>query len=119
MQQVAHEAQDMTRAAGAIIELAEHDVMVYRAAVGAAASQLGLRIPKAGSLSGLCVETGAVLRCDDADVDPRVNREACRKVGLRSMVVVPLVHDAASVGVLKVVSPAPGHFTDGDGMRSS
>jgi len=45
-----------------------------------------------------------VLRCDDTESDPRVNREACRKIGLRSMVVVPLYHNGGPVGVLKVLS---------------
>ena len=94
------------------MELAEGDEMVYRAASGMAARLLGLRLKRASSLSGLCVETNEALRCDDSETDPRVDREACRKVGLRSMVVAPLVHDGTAVGVLKIVSPTKGFFTD-------
>ena len=39
--------------------------MVYRVASGTAASQVGLRLKIDASLSGLCVRTGEVLRCDD------------------------------------------------------
>ena len=53
---------------------------------------LGLRLARKGSLSGLCVQTGDILRCEDSEIDPRVDREACRRVGLRSMVVTPLKH---------------------------
>src|SRR5262249_49358422 len=42
----------------------------------------------------------------------RVDREACRKVGLRSMIVVPLIHHGDAVGALKVFSPALAAFGD-------
>jgi diguanylate cyclase (GGDEF)-like protein len=55
-----------------------------------------------------------VLRCDDSETDCRVDLEACRKVGLRSMVVVPLRHQDTVVGVLKVMSERVGAFDDAD-----
>lgn len=112
MQLVTQQTQELTKAAGAIIELAEGEEMVYRAAAGIAESQLGLRLKRSGSLSGQCVHEGQILRCDDSENDPRVDREACRKVGLRSMIVVPLKHNESTVGVLKVVSPSIGSFSD-------
>jgi diguanylate cyclase (GGDEF)-like protein len=111
---VAREAQALTRASGAVVELAEGDDMVYRAVSGIAANQLGLRLSRATSLSGMSVATGAPLRCDDSEDDPRVDRQACRRVGLRSMVVVPLAYDDAPVGVLKVLGARPGAFGDAD-----
>jgi diguanylate cyclase (GGDEF)-like protein/PAS domain S-box-containing protein len=75
---------------------------------------VGLRLPVATSLSGRAVRSGEVLRCDDAEADPRVDREACRRVGARSLLLVPLRHGGATVGVLKVASPAPGVFGDED-----
>lgn len=95
---VVEELQRITGAGGAIVELAE--------------AQLGLRLGLANSLSGLCVKTGKVLRCDDPEIDSRVDREACRKVGLRSMVVVPLFHMDNTVGVIKIISPHPNYFTE-------
>ena len=88
--------------------------MVYRAASGTAEPQLGLRLNRSGSMSGLCVETQQILRCDDSDTDCRIDREACRKVGLRSMLVVPLKHLDTTVGVLKVVAPSVNAFSDAD-----
>ena len=55
-----------------------------------------------------------MLTCDDSETDPRVDKEACRLVGLRSMIVVPLRHEAEVVGVLKVFSPDPRNFDDAD-----
>lgn len=104
----------LINADGAVIELAEGDDMVYRAASGIAANQLGLHLKVAGSLSGLCVQSATALRCDDSELDTRVDREACRRVGLRSMIVVPLRHQDETVGVLKAMSSQAGKFRDAD-----
>lgn len=106
--------QQLTGADGAVVELAEGDEMVYRASSGLAATLLGLRLKRHGSLSGLCVETGDILRCEDSETDPRVDREACRRVGLRSMVVTPLRHMDTTVGVLKVVGTTVNAFSADD-----
>jgi diguanylate cyclase (GGDEF)-like protein len=111
---VAEQVQQLTGAGGAIVELAEGDEMVYRAASGMAKAQLGLRLSRQGSLSGLCVAAAEILRCDDSDTDPRVDREACRKVGLRSMVTAPLKHGDTVVGVLKLASPGVAAFSERD-----
>ena len=114
MSLVTERARAFTNAMGAVVELAEGDDMVYRAAAGAVESHLGLHLKRATSLSGLCVQQGCVLRCDDSEADSRVDLEACRRVGLRSMVVVPLRHHDTVVGVLKVMSERVAAFDDGD-----
>jgi len=52
MSVVVERALDLVKADGAVIELAEDDEMVYRAASGIAAGQLGLRLKLAASLCG-------------------------------------------------------------------
>lgn len=99
---------------GAAIELAEGEDMVYQSASGIAQGQIGLRLKRANSLSGLCVKTGQAQRCDDSDLDPRVDREACRRMGLRSMIVIPLRHRGETIGVLKAMSAQPAKFLDSD-----
>jgi diguanylate cyclase (GGDEF)-like protein len=111
---VAERAEQLTGAQGAAVELAEGDDMVYRAASGSVANMLGLRLARETSLSGLCVSTGEILRCDDSETDPRVDRDACRRVGLRSMVVAPLKHLETTVGALKVLAPEVSAFSDYD-----
>jgi diguanylate cyclase (GGDEF)-like protein len=101
---------------GAAIELAEGDDMVYRAVAGCAGAHLGLRLKQGSSLSGLCVKTGEILRCDDSETDARVDREACRTIGLRSMIVMPLRHRDATVGVLKAMAGQAGKFEKSDEM---
>ena len=111
MSLVVARAGEMTNASGAVIEIAEGDEMVYRSASGGAAGQIGLRLKQATSLSGLSVRSGQVLICADAFTDPRVDQVACKKVGVRSMVVVPLRHRRKVVGALKVYSPLPSAFS--------
>jgi diguanylate cyclase (GGDEF)-like protein len=114
MDLVCQKSQILTGASGGVVELVEDGQMVYRAASGIAKPQLGLRLNKAGSLSGLCVEQRQILNCKDSDIDDRVDKDACSRVGLRSMIVVPLNHGDATVGVLKVVSSEVDAFTDAD-----
>ncbi len=114
MAYVAERGRHLTHAASAVVELAEQDDMVYRAAAGMAGNLLGMRLKRAGSLSGLCVQTGEILCCIDSETDDRVDREACRRVGLRSMLVTPLRHLDTTVGVLKVMSPEVGKFGEAD-----
>ena len=104
----------MTRlvaADGACLELAEGDELVYEAASGLAAGFTGLRVKKGASLSGLCMTSNQMWRSDDTETDPRVDREACRRIGLRSMIVMPLRYDERTFGVLKLMSARVAAFT--------
>jgi diguanylate cyclase (GGDEF)-like protein len=114
MNYVAERAQQITHAQGAVVELVEGEEMVYRAVAGTASGMLGVRLRRETSLSGLCVAQATALRSDDSETDPRVDREACRRVGVRSMVVVPLIHLGSAVGALKVFWATPEGFSAGD-----
>ena len=111
---ITERAQEITLADGGIVELVEGDEMVYRAASGLAADSVGIRLSVATSVSGLCIRLGRPLTCDDTESDPRVDREACRRLSIRSMVVVPLLNGDQPIGVLKVSSYEPDHFGDDD-----
>ncbi len=111
---ITHRAQDLTRSSGAVLEIRDGDRMRYWSASGIAGNQVGTLVPLEGSLSGRSLDEGRVLRCDDSETDPRVNREACRRVGLRSMLVAPLYFRRQVVGVLKVVSTTPAAYGDAD-----
>jgi diguanylate cyclase (GGDEF)-like protein len=111
---VASRAQEITGAAAGVVELLEGDEMVHHAVSGAAAPFVGVRSAVKASLSGLCLLQNEVLLCDDAEDDPRVGREACMRVGARSMLCVPLVHSKQAVGVLNVYDPNAYAFGDDD-----
>jgi diguanylate cyclase (GGDEF)-like protein len=112
LETVVEKALELTGADGAVVELPTGGEMIYRAVAGTAEEFLGMRIPVEGSLSGLCLATLEPLVVADAEEDARVNAEACRKVGARSLVVVPLVHAGEAAGVLKVYSALPAAVGD-------
>jgi diguanylate cyclase (GGDEF)-like protein len=112
MREVAQRAAVLTQADGAVVELVDGEEMVYSAVSGTAEGSLGLRLKQAASLSGLCVEQGVPLNCEDASTDERVDRVACERVGVGSMICVPLFHRGKAVGVLKVISSRKSAFND-------
>lgn len=105
---------EVTSGNGAVIEIVDGDQLVYRAASGAARQHVGLRLPFAGSLSGLAVTEKSIMRCDDTEHDPRVDGEACRRIGIRSMLIAPLLEGNVAVGALKTFSTSPKAFGDLD-----
>lgn len=114
MQFVVERTLSLVDADGAVIELAEQDAMVYRAASGIAAKSLGLRLSIGSSLSGMCITSGEILTCPDSEMDTRVDKAACRKMGIRSMVVVPLTFQDTTIGVLKAASSHAYKFDQQD-----
>jgi N-acetylmuramoyl-L-alanine amidase/putative methionine-R-sulfoxide reductase with GAF domain len=114
LQLVAERAQTITGADGVAIAIAEGDEIICRASVGRMAPDRGVRLDSKAGFSGACFRTGRVIRCDDSERDPRVNLEACRRLGTRSMVAVPLKAQGSVLGLLEVFSTEPFAFKDGD-----
>jgi N-acetylmuramoyl-L-alanine amidase/putative methionine-R-sulfoxide reductase with GAF domain len=114
LQLVAERAQTITGADGIAIALAEGDEIICRASVGEMAPDRGVRLDAKAGFSGACFRTGRIVRCDDSEKDPRVNVEACRRLGTRSMVAVPLLGQQSVVGLLEAFSTEPFGFNDSD-----
>ena len=110
---IAQRAQAFTNASGAAVALSEGnaDEIVCRARSGASAPDVGVTLRVEGSFTGLCIQSGKELRCDDAETDTRVDTAAIRSLGIRSMVVTPVKEDNKVVGVLAVFAPTPHAFT--------
>jgi TPR repeat protein len=116
LQLVAERAQVFTRATGAAIAFSEGREMVCVATSGADAPGLDVRLQVGSGFSGECVRSGHLLRCDDSETDPRVDRESCRLLGIRSMIAVPVRLGDAVVGLLEVFSPKPNAFSANDNI---
>jgi diguanylate cyclase len=112
MTSIVGEALVLTKAEGAVVELPEGDELVHRATAGTAVDYQGARLKQNHSLSGLCLSTGEQLYCEDSETDPRVDREVARRTNARSAMVVPLVFDGKTTGVLKVWAAAPKAFDE-------
>jgi N-acetylmuramoyl-L-alanine amidase/putative methionine-R-sulfoxide reductase with GAF domain len=111
---VAERALAITGADGLAIALAENNEIVLRAAVGIVRPDVGARIDRDSAFSGACFRTAQVVNCDDTETDPRVNLEACRKLGARSMIAVPLCGRRRVIGVLEAFSAWPFGFNESD-----
>jgi putative methionine-R-sulfoxide reductase with GAF domain len=114
LQLLAERALTFTRATGAAIALTDGASMICRASAGQDAPGLGARFSIGSGFSGECVRTGELLRCDDSETDPVVDRESCRGLGIRSMIAVPIRWDDAVIGLLEVFSPEPYAFNTND-----
>lgn len=112
MDLVTYRAQQITDAHGACVELVVKNELVYSASSGMAEKFLGLRLSTRDSLSGESIKLRKTLICSNIEEDHRVNKSACRKVGLKSMIVTPLICGNDVVGVLKVLSADTDHFTE-------
>ena len=111
---VAERALAITGADGLAIALAENSEIVLRAAAGIVRPDVGARIDRDSAFSGACFRMAQVVNCDDTETDPRVNLQACRKLGARSMVAVPLCGRRRVIGVLEAFSAWPFGFNESD-----
>lgn len=115
MERIVEQAVQLVPGAdGATIELLIEGQLRYVCAAGTLAPFVGMPLDPTRSLSGLALAQNRTERCDDPEVDERVDRDACRREGTTSMVCVPLRRGAEPVGVLKVSSTAPHAFREAD-----
>jgi hypothetical protein len=111
---IGERARTLTRGTSAAIALVHKDGVMCRASVGESAPALGTRLDVNSGLSGECFREGLALRCDDAEVDPRVDLESCRRLGVRSILAAPVRFERDTVGLLMVFAPEPFNFDEGD-----
>ena len=111
---IGERARSLTRGTSAAIALVHKGGVMCRASVGESAPALGVRLDVNSGLSGECFRRGKALRCDDAEHDPRVDLESCRRLGVRSIVVAPVRYERDTVGLLMVFAKDPFNFDEGD-----
>jgi hypothetical protein len=111
---IGERARALTRGTSAAIALMHKGGVMCRASVGESAPALGTRLDVNSGLSGECFRAGKALRCDDAEHDPRVDLESCRRLGVRSIVAAPVRYERDTVGLLMVLAKEPFNFDEGD-----
>lgn len=114
LQLVAERAIAITGADGLGIALAENNEIVLRASAGAIKPDVGARIQRDSAFSGACFRAAQIIHCHDTETDDRVNLYACRQLGTRSMVAVPLCGRRRVIGLLEAFSAEPFGFNDSD-----
>ncbi len=114
LQFIAERALTISGASGIAIALAEAGEIVCRGTAGDTAPPLGLKLSLQSGLTAVCYLTGTVVRCDDSETDTRVDRDACRQLGIRSVVAVPLRTPLGVGGLIEAFEKQSYAFTDGD-----
>jgi hypothetical protein len=111
---IGERARALTRGASAAIALAHNGSVICRASIGASAPALGTRLNVNAGFSGECFRTGRSLRCDDAEIDARVDVESCRRLGVRSILAAPIRTQKQVMGLLAVFGEQSFNFDEGD-----
>lgn len=116
LQLLANRAQYITGSSGAAIALRRKGKkdMLCRASAGSNAPELGALLSTEFGLSAESVRSRQVLRCDDVERDARVNRDACRQLGIASVAVMPVVNDEEVLGVFELFSGKVNAFGERD-----
>jgi TonB family protein len=90
----------------------EHDgLVVCCAAAGDMAPPKGTVLDEGSGLTAECLRNGVLMICEDSQVDERVDRVACSRLGVRSIVAAPVENEGTTVGILEALSDQPGAFT--------
>jgi len=97
-------AQALTGATGAAIAIVQHGQALCLARSGETAPELGDRLDLGAGISGECLRAGRILLCDDTQLDPRVDADLCRQLGLRSIAVAPIREGGKAIGLLEIFS---------------
>jgi N-acetylmuramoyl-L-alanine amidase len=119
LQLISDRAQAITNADGIAVALAEGSVnerpeLVCRAASGPLAVERGVHLIGESEFLQDCLESGRILRCDDCEIDTRVELDFARAIGARSTVLIPLRGRREQLGVLQAFSNTAWAFTDHD-----
>jgi TonB family protein len=107
-------AQALISAAGAAVAIRCGSEAVCVGRSGETAPEIGARLSLDSGISGACLRTGQILRCDDTQTDERVDAEVCLRMGIRSIVALPLRHDGKTIGILEAFSMYAYVFAEKD-----
>ena len=117
---IAQRALTLTWASGAAVALINKlkpSELICVARAGTDSPELGSRLQAGAGFSGECVRAATSLNCDDALTDPRVDRNSCHALGIRSLIACPIKRRRGEViGILEVLSPEPSAFWDNDNI---
>ena len=114
LNEIVEQACLATGATGAAIVMERDGELVCRATSGTTAPELGSRFDTESGLSGECVRTKQIQRCDDAFTDQRADIEASLRLGIRSVMVFPLLRNTEFMGVFEIFSTRPNAFGERD-----
>src|ERR1700733_2009044 len=97
------------------LEIVLNEIVVQAClTTGATAPELGSRLDAASGLSGECIRTRRAQRCDDVLMNARADAGASQRLGVRSLMVMPLLREDELVGLFELFSSRPHAFGERD-----
>ena len=113
LQAIADRVRMVTGASGVAIALGNQKGMECHVASGEAPA-VGARLQPDEGLSGYSIRTGTIVQSDDLRLDSRLDSAKTAKLGIRSVVMAPLVANGEISGLLAALSSRPNAFDDQD-----
>ena len=86
--------------------------MICTVSCGKIAPPVGALLDLNSGISGQCVREKQTLHSRDTAIDARVDKEACDRLGIRSVVVSPILRDSTCIGILEVFSTTADAFDE-------
>jgi len=114
LQALLQKAQYISNATGAAIALRQGADVVCRAASGSSAPDRGAKLQIKSGLTAECLRSGELLRCDNVMLDPRVDLESCKRLGIESIIITPIRRKESLAGVLELFSSHAYSFQERD-----
>ncbi len=109
LQALAEQVLRFLRASGVAIATSREGEMICSASAGAAPG-VGTRFQSGAGFSGECMRSGVLMRCNDAENDPRVDHGACLAMGIRSILAAPICSHSQVTGLIEIFSNRPWAF---------
>lgn len=113
MERVVEEVGTLVRADGTAVGIVENGCVTYRMASGVGAECRGMCVSR-DSRSARCIASGEWFRVDDCLNDPLVEQAIARRLGIGSLLAVPLAYDGRGIGILVVVYRAVNAIAESD-----
>jgi len=115
LQLLADRMQYVTGASAATVALKEEQGMLCRASVGPAAGDLGTPLRADPALITECIQQRQIICCNAAENGASTDGTSYGTLGIRSVMVAPLVRDGEVIGILELLADRPQAFDDQDG----
>jgi GAF domain-containing protein len=111
--EIVQQVLQATHATSAAFGLCLKGRLIWEATAGDSASEIRAMLNTESGFAGLSASSGTMQACGNTVFDSRPDAEACRRLGLRAVVVVPLATRDQLLGLVAVFSRKPYAF----GMR--
>jgi len=115
LQLLANRAQRLTQASAATIAVGEGEQSVCRASAGPIAAEVGTELRAYPTLIQKSIETQQIVCCNDMGTLAHPNGMLYSALGIKSMMVMPLIRDQQTVAMFELLADRTQAFHDHDG----